>query len=175
MKKILILCVLNVLVVHTQENAQKKEFTYNFAIHFEQESQSNGGLSLPVFKGQVILQKMDVYEAQRAAVAIASDIRESIRNALVMMRRGLQNESSFQTVDIIARELPLLIRFQPLIKLMVTHKIPDLTVLNNDARSLKAIAAFTNPNKYAVNALSSKINALQPLNWKIVLKHSLES
>ncbi|BDC34419.1 hypothetical protein Noda2021_03770 [Candidatus Dependentiae bacterium Noda2021] len=171
MKKLVALCMMSGLILHAQEN---KEFTYNFAIHFEQESRVTGGLSLPVFKGQVILNKIDIYEAQRAAVALASDIRESISNALAMIRRGLQNESSFQTVDIIARELPLLVRFQPLIKLMVNHKIPDLTVLNSDLRALKAIAALTNPNKYAVNALSSKINALQPLNWKIVLKHSLE-
>lgn len=160
-----------VLVVGMISVCRAQEYSYSFAVHLDNKKDTN--LSVPLLSGTVSFEARDEFQAQRIAVAHAEDIRDSIQDILRIMRSGLQVNGVLRTIDIISRELPLLTRFQPLMTVLIKHKIPLLLVDQFDARALKAIAALSNPNKYPVELLNKKIQALQPIQWNVVLKHSL--
>lgn len=148
-----------------------KQFNYSFAIHFEYGKKES--ISLPIYDGTITFTARDIYEAQRAAVAYAADIRDSIQDILTIFRNGLQLNSSIRTPDIIAKQLSLIVRFQPLVHILIKHKIPQVVSKEIDKRALKAIASLSNPQKYSVEQLQQQIESLQPIHWNIVLKHSM--
>ena len=148
-----------------------QEYAYSFAVHLDDKNEKE--LSVSLFSGTITFNAADEFQAQRIALAHADDIRDSIRDILRIIRSGLLANGVLRTIDIISRELPLLVRFQPLIATLIKHKIPSLKTNEFDARALKAIAALSNPNKYPVALLQKKIQAVQPIQWNVVLKHSL--